>query len=330
MKKVLLLFGGNSSEHQISCNSAKSILENIDYSRYNVTTVGITKYNEWLEYIDQLENIITPNWHQGKVKKINNIISFIKKFDIVFPILHGTNGEDGKIQSMLELFHIPYVGCNPKISSIGMDKHYLKIILEHFHLPTVPFLLYDEHLSWQTIEQTISYPIIIKPCNGGSSIGITIANNRKELKKGIKEAQKYDKKILLEPFLEMRELECAVLQKKGKWIISQLGEIQSQHSFYDFEAKYQDTTSKAELALNIPTKIISNIQEIAKKVCKNIELQGLSRIDFFYIPKTNQIYINEINTIPGFTTISMYPKLLTNEKFTYQDLITTLLENAHY
>ncbi len=330
MKKVLLLFGGNSSEHQISCNSAKSILENIDYSKYNVTAVGITKANEWLEYIDQLENIVTPNWHQKKVKKINDIISFIKNFDIVFPILHGINGEDGKIQSMLELFHIPYVGCNPKISSIGMDKHYLKIILEHFNLQTVPFLLYDKHLSWQKIEQTISYPIIIKPCNGGSSIGISTANNRKELKKGIKEALQYDKKILLEPFLEMRELECAVLEKKGKWIISPLGEIQSQHTFYDFEAKYKDTTSKAKFALNIPNEIVSSIQEIAKKVCNCIELQGLSRIDFFYIPKTNQIYINEINTIPGFTTISMYPKLLTNKKFTYQELITTLLENAHY
>lgn len=330
MKKILLLFGGNSSEHQVSCNSAKSILENIDYSKYNVTTVGITKQNEWFQYIDQLENIITPNWYQGKVKKIASIIPFLKEFDVVFPILHGINGEDGKIQSLLELFQIPYVGCNSKISSIGMDKHFLKILLEHFNLPTIPFLLYNKNLSWNKIEQTINYPIIIKPCNGGSSIGITTANNRKELKKAIKKALQYDKKVLLEPFLKVRELECAVLEKNKKWIISQLGEIKSEHTFYDFEAKYNDKTSQAEIATNLSKETIKQIHSMTKHICTNLELQGLSRIDFFYLPQKNQIYINEINTIPGFTTISMYPKLLTNDKFTYKDLITALLENAHY
>lgn len=330
MKKVLLLFGGNSSEHLISCKSSKSILENIDTAKYDVSIAGITMQNEWYQYFDTIENIASSNWFQGKVKRIEAIIPFLKQFDVVFPMLHGINGEDGKIQAMLELFHIPYVGCNPKISSIGMDKHYLKIILEHFHLPVVPYLLYRKSLSFKKIEQTISYPIIIKPCNGGSSIGISIAHNRNELKKSIKKAKKYDKKILLEPFLSMRELECAVLEKKGKWTISSLGEINSQHSFYDFEAKYEDHTSQAEFAENLDDEIISEIQAIASNVCTYLELQGLSRIDFFYIPGEDQIYINEINTIPGFTTISMYPKLLTNEKFTYRDLITTLIENAHY
>ncbi len=330
MKKILLLFGGNSSEHQISCKSAQSLLRNIDSSKYDITAVGITKKNEWFEYHDSINDITNPKWYHKKVIKIESIISFIKQFDIVFPLLHGTNGEDGKIQAMLELFHIPYVGCNPKISSIGMDKHYSKILLSHFGLPVVPFILYNEKLSFKEIEQHFSYPIIIKPCNGGSSIGVSTAHNRKELKKGIKEALSYDKKVLLEPFLNMRELECAVLQKKDKWVISPLGEIQSEHTFYDFEAKYEDSSSKAEFALNLPDKIENEIKNIAKEVCEKLELQGLSRIDFFYIPENNKIYINEINTIPGFTTISMYPKLLTTEKFTYKDLITTLLENAHY
>lgn len=330
MKKILLLFGGNSSEHQISCKSARSLLQNIDSSKYNVTAVGITKKNEWLEYLDSIDNITESKWYQKKVNKIDAIIPFIKQFDVVFPLLHGTNGEDGKIQAMLELFHIPYVGCNPKISSIGMDKHYFKIILSHFGLPVVPFILYNEKLSFKEIETYLSYPIIIKPCNGGSSIGVSAAHNRKELKKGIKEALIYDKKVLLEPFLNMRELECAVLQKKDKWIISPLGEIKSEHTFYDFSAKYEDNTSKAERAENLPYNVEIEIRKIAKEVCEKLELQGLSRIDFFYIPEENKIYINEINTIPGFTPISMYPKLLTNEKFTYKDLITTLLENAHY
>lgn len=330
MKKILLLFGGNSTEHEISCKSAKSILENIDYTKYQVAVVGITKENDWYQYLDTISNITNENWKKGKVKKIDSIISFIKEFDVVFPMLHGTNGEDGKIQAMLELFHIPYIGCNSKISSIGMDKHYFKILLSHFNLPNLPFILYDKNISPKQIEATISYPIIIKPCNGGSSIGIEIARNRKELKKGIKKALTYDKKIILEPFLQMRELECAVLEKNGKWIISPIGEIKTKQTFYNFEAKYEDKTSSAELANDLPKETIKKIQTIAKKVCKHIELQGLSRIDFFYIPKTDQLYINEINTIPGFTTISMYPKLLTNQKFTYQDLITTLIENAHY
>lgn len=330
MKKILLLFGGNSTEHEISCKSVKSILENIDYTKYQVTIVGITKENKWYQYLDTISNITNKNWEHGKIKEIDAIIPFIKNFDVVFPMLHGTNGEDGKIQAMLELFQIPYIGCNSKISSIGMDKHYFKILLSHFNLPNLPFLLYEKKMSWKQIETSLSYPVIIKPCNGGSSIGIEIAKNRKELKKGIKKALVYDKKIILEPFLQMRELECAVLEKNGKWIISSIGEIKTKHSFYNFEAKYQDQTSNAELATDLSKETIKKIQTIAKDVCKHIELQGLSRIDFFYIPKTGQLYINEINTIPGFTTISMYPKLLTNQKFTYQDLITTLIENAHY
>lgn len=328
MKKVLLLFGGNSSEHLVSCNSAKSILEHIDRSKYKVSAVGISKENEWFLYEDSIENI--TEWENKKTKKIDSIIPFLKQFDIVFPILHGTNGEDGRIQGLLELFHIPYVGCNSKTSSIGMDKHFTKILLSHFHIPVVPFLLYNKEKSPKKIENDIPYPIIIKPCNGGSSIGITVANNKKELKKGIKIAQQYDTKILLEPFLKMRELECAVLENKGHFIISPLGEIKATHTFYDYEAKYVDSSSKAELATDIPDNITKKIIEIATSVCQHLEIKGLSRIDFFYLPDTNQIYINEINTIPGFTTISMYPKLLTNEKFSYKDLITTLLENTHY
>lgn len=321
MKKVLLLFGGNSSEHQISCKSADSILKQIDYTKYNVTTIYISKKNEWF--------LCNNNITEIESKPIDSIIPFLKKFDIVFPILHGINGEDGKIQAMLELFHIPYVGCNSKISAIGMDKHYTKLILSQFGLPVVPFLLYQPSLSFKEIENNISYPIIIKPCNGGSSIGVSIAKNRKELKKGLKHAYQYDTKILLEPFLKVRELECAVLENKKKFIISPLGEVKSEHTFYDFEAKYIDTTSKAIFAQDIPKNIRVQIKKIAFLVCQCLEIKGLSRIDFFYIPETEQVYINEINTIPGFTKISMFPMLLTSKKFTYQNLITTLLENAH-
>lgn len=328
MKKILLLFGGNSSEHLVSCKSAKSILEHIDNKKYHVTAVGISSQNDWYLYRDTIENIL--EWQNHQTEKIDAIIPFLKQFDVVFPIIHGTNGEDGKIQGLLELFRIPYIGCNSKISSIGMDKHYFKILLSHFHLPVVPFLLYQKGTSLKKIENTIPYPIIIKPCNGGSSIGITTANNRKELKKGIKIAQKYDTKILLEPFLNKRELECAILENKKNFIISPLGEIRSSHTFYDYEAKYIDNSSKAELATDIPKEAELKIKAIAKAICTHLEIKGLSRIDFFYLPEEKKIYVNEINTIPGFTTISMYPKLLTSDKFTYQDLLATLIENAHY
>lgn len=323
--KVLILFGGNSSEHEVSVKSAKSILENIDYKKFKVSAVGIDKKNEWYVYEDET-HLLNKNWLKRKIKKINNIISFIKTFDVVFPITHGCNGEDGKLQGFLDLFNIKYVGSKTLASAVGMDKEFSKIFFKHLNIPQVPYIVINNKYNTNQIEQEIKYPMIIKPANGGSSIGINKANNKKELIKAIKQAKKYDNKIIIEKFIKVRELECAILEDK-ELIISDIGEIKPCNEFYDYEAKYKQcskTINKSEL----PNDIIKQIKEYAKKAFIGINAKGLSRIDFFYDEDNNKVYLNEINTLPGFTTISMYPTLITANTFSYTDLITLLIKNA--
>lgn len=324
--KVLLLFGGNSSEHEVSIASAKSILENIDYKKFKVTTVGITKKNKWLIFEDKIKNL-NKNWPSGKVKEVPNIIEFLKNFDVVFPIMHGTNGEDGKLQGMLDLFNIKYVGSNTLASAVGMDKDFSKKIFDALNISQVPYItIYNNSYDIKSIEKELNYPMIIKPANGGSSIGISKANNSKELKKAIKLASKYDNKIVIEKFIRAKELECAVLDAK-ELIISDVGEIKPCHEFYDYEAKYKQN-SKIELHSNVNEKTKIKIKEIAKLIFTILDAKSLARIDFLYDEQNDKLYLNEINTLPGFTKISMYPMLLTNDKFSYTDLITTLIKNV--
>ncbi len=322
--KVLVLFGGNSTEHEVSIKSAKSILENIDYKKFNVTSVGITKKNEWFIFEDKVK-LLNKNWLKSKVTKINNIVEFVKDFDVVFPIIHGNGGEDGKLQGFLDLFDINYIGSNTLASSVGMDKEFAKIIFNHLNIPQVPYICVNKNYNINDIEEALKYPMIIKPANGGSSIGINKAKNKKELIKSIKVALKYDNKIIIEEFIKARELECAVLEDK-ELIISDIGEINSCNEFYDFDAKYKKN-SETKIA-NLDSKVSDKIKEYAKKTFIGINARGLSRIDFFYDEVNDKIYLNEINTLPGFTTISMYPKLITNDKLSYTDLITTLIKNC--
>lgn len=325
--EVLILFGGNSSEHEVSVKSAKSILENIDYNKFTVTTVGISKKNEWFIFDDDL-NLLDKNWLKHKVCKIDNIVEFIKKFDIVFPIIHGTNGEDGKLQGFLDLFDIKYVGSKTLASAVGMDKEFSKIVFNNLNIPQVPYLtIYEDNYDIKKIENHLGYPMIIKPANGGSSIGINKANNKKELLKAIKVASKYDSKIIVEKFIKARELECAILENK-KLIISNIGEIISCNEFYDYDAKYK-RKSETSTNVNIPIEISNKIKEYAEIAFRGINAKDLARIDFFYDENNGQIYLNEINTLPGFTTISMYPQLLTQDKLTYTNLITSLIQNTN-
>lgn len=306
MKKVLLIYGGTSSEHEVSCISAKSIIDNIDTKKYILECVKITQNNQWL--------------HNNK--EITNIIEFIKEFEVIFPITHGTNGEDGKLQGMLDLFNIKYVGSKWGSSYICMDKARTKEILNYYKIPQVPFEIYEKGKNI-----TIPFPVIVKPANGGSSIGIQVAYNKKELKKAIKEAYKYDNKIIVEKFIDAQELECAVLEDK-KLIISEVGEIVSANSFYDYEAKYENKESQTLIPANIDLNTKNKIKKYAENIFKILDLKGLARIDFFYDKQYKKIYLNEVNTLPGFTEISMFPKLIMNEGLTYKEIITKLIENA--
>lgn len=327
MKKVLLLFGGNSSEHLVSCKSVCSIVENIDTDLFLYEMVGISKENQWYHFNDDLGFLNTGNWLEGNVEKIDNVISYLKKFDVVFPMIHGTNGEDGKLQGMLELFAIPFVGCKTLSSAIGMDKEISKLFFESLKIPQVPYLVVEDKYDLDTIIERIGFPMIVKPANGGSSIGISKATTKEELKNALLEAQKYDKKVIIEKFIVARELECAILERDGELICSKLGEIKATNEFYDYDAKYINS-SVTEIVTDLPKEMESKIKDYAKKIFKGLECKGYSRIDFFYKEDTNEIYINEINTIPGFTSISMYPILIKNEGISYTDLITILIENA--
>ena len=318
MKKVLILFGGNSFEHEISCMSVNFIKENIDTNIFKFELVGIDKKNNW--FIVNKKNIIDNDWTKKNNVKINNIIKYIKKFDIIFPVIHGNTVEDGKLQGLFELYNIKYVGCNSYSSLICYDKLLTKLILEKFNIPQVPYTIYRDNLDIDKI----SYPVIIKPCKCGSSLGINIANNKKELESHIKEAKKYDNNILIEQYLEnKRELECAILENNGSIITSDIGEIINNQHFYDFDAKYK-TKIDTEIS-NIDLNIKKEIKEYSLKIFKILNCKDLSRIDFFYDLKEKKLYFNEINTIPGFTKISMYPKLLYNIDITPKKLITILL-----
>jgi len=325
MKRVLLLCGGNSTEHDVSLMSAKAILENMDKNLFAVTTCIINFDNSWYEYLDDIHMI--KQWNKGNLRAVTNIIDYVKSFDIVFPITHGINGEDGKLQGLLDLFNINYVGCKTLSSAIGMDKEISKIIFKYLDIPQVPFItIKEKNYNLEEVIKKIGFPMIIKPANGGSSIGIKKANNKKELKKAIAHAFKFDKKIIVEKFIVARELECAILEDSNL-IVSEIGEIKSANEFYDYEAKYKNTNSYTLIPADIDDKVKKKIKEYAKLAFYGIEARNLARVDFFYDEVNEKIYLNEINTLPGFTEISMYPQLIMNEGISYTDLITKLLNN---
>lgn len=326
MKKVLLLFGGNSEEHFVSCKSAKAILENIDISKFTITSVGISKDNNWYVFDDKLEFLEDGSWLKYSLdNKIENIIEFIKSFDIIFPITHGTNGEDGKLQGMLDLFNIKYVGCKTMASSIGMDKQLSKIVFNNAGIPQIPYLTIYDYYNIDDIITSLELPLIIKPANGGSSIGINKATNKDELDFAIKEALKYDKKVIVEKFIKGRELECSIIEDNGNLYASSIGEIIPYNDFYDYESKY-NLNSKTCIASNLDDNIINKIKEYAIRAFKALGAKSFSRVDFFLVD--NNIFLNEINTLPGFTPISMYPKLLMHDGYRFKDIITILLENS--
>lgn len=321
-KKVAILFGGNSEEHLISCKSARGILENIDISKYDIFPIAIDKENTWYQYKGDIS--LLENWNLQEIEKINNTISFLKDMDVVFPIIHGNTGEDGKIQGLLEICGVKYVGCNNITNSICYDKEYTKIIAEKYNIPTAPYITI--HKKEEDYKINLGYPLIIKPALNGSSIGINIAYNKIELKKYIDYAFQFSNKVIVEKFIKARELECAVLVTDDIYV-SSIGEIKYDNVFYDYEAKYIKD-SKLIIPSTINNKTSDKIKEYAKTACRCFNIKGLSRIDFLYEEEEQNLYLIEVNTMPGFTPISMYPKLFNNDGINYKELISTLIDNA--
>lgn len=317
MKDVLILFGGNSYEHEVSCKSVNFIINNIDTKLFKYKLVGIDFNNNWYEINDNVN--IDINWKNNIKEKVNNINEYLKIFDIVFPMIHGNTGEDGKLQALFELNNVKYVGCDSYSSLICYDKLLTKLILEKHSIPQVPYIIYNENTDLNKID----YPAIVKPCKCGSSIGINVAYNKKDIKRAIKKALKYDNNIIIEKFIKNnRELECAILEKKKKLIISDIGEIVNNGKWYDYDSKY---TTKIETVISkIDDNIKNDLRYYSKKIFNILGCAGLSRVDFLYDLDTSKLYFNEINTIPGFTEISMYPKLMEKYGIKPKDLLTWL------
>lgn len=323
MKKILILFGGAIQEHSISCKSAKTILENIDYKKYLVTSVGIDQESNWYIFEDDLSLLENNTWKKGNITKIDNIPAYLKTFDKVFPIIHGIPGENGYLQGLFDLFNIEYVGSNETSSIISYDKELTKIILDKYNIPQIPYITITTPKTIKKIE--LDFPVIIKPAKGGSSIGINIANNIKELNNHIKTAFIHDNKVIIEKYIKSRELECAILKDK-KLKVSTVGEIISTNAFYDYESKYQKN-SKLIIPAHLKENLIKEIQDLSLKIFNILSCKNLARIDFLYDYNNQKLYFNEINTMPGFTSISMYPLLFNHQGISTKELITKLIEN---
>ena len=343
-RKIGVIIGGMSSEHDVSIKSGKSILDNIDKDKYKIKTIYISKHGETFEYIGENSNI--EKLEMCDLKKVSNLMSSIEDCDVIFPVLHGAFGEDGCVQGIFEMMKKPYVGCGVLSSSICMDKVFTKEILKNAGIKQAKYIwikkiddkyLYiDDKLNEKEvlidnlikiIEENLDYPMFIKPSNAGSSIGVTKATNSEELISGIKYAVNYDYKIIIEQGVTGREIECAVLGNNDV-IASCTGEVLAADTFYSYEAKYENKESRTIIPAHIDKYIEKEIKRIAIKAFKAVSGKGLSRVDFFIEDKTNKIILNEINTLPGFTNISMYPKLFEESGIKYKDLIDRLIEMA--
>lgn len=323
---VCVLFGGKSSEHDISKISAKTVINSLDKDKYNVHKIFITKNGEWY-YFDkpasEIENIdestlnktlsraiISPSSYDKGIIKFGDSIENIN-IDVAIPVLHGKNGEDGTIQGLFELADIPYVGPGVIGSAVCMDKCIAKILFKEAGIPQADWvsIKYGDDVDVKEIEEKLGYPCFIKPSNAGSSVGISKAHNREELLSGIKLAFKHDYKVLIEEFVPASEVESAVIGNFEPEVAENIGEIAPSNEFYDFDAKYNDSNSRLSIPANVDKAVEEKLKEYAIKAYKICECRGLSRIDFFVDKENGKIRLNEINTLPGFTSISMYPKM---------------------
>ena len=343
--KIGVLFGGKSAEHEVSLQSARNVIEALDKNKYEVVPIGIDKNGKWqlnttANYLLNSNNpkLIKLNKSnkevalyaqgQGALASIKNNSGTKGKIDVIFPVMHGPFGEDGSMQGLLKLAGVPFVGPSVLGSAIGMDKDVMKRLLRDAGIPIGKFvaLKTGDKINFNEIKKKLGLPMFIKPANMGSSVGINKVRSEKEFKKGISDAFKYDSKIIIEEFIEGREIECALLGNDMP-MASVPGEIIANQDFYSYDAKYIDTGSKSIIPAPIDKKTTKKIQELAIKTFQALNCEGMSRVDFF-LKKNGTVLVNEINTIPGFTNISMYPKLWEASGIPVSKLLDRLIELA--
>jgi len=329
--RIGIIFGGKSTEHEVSLQSAKNIFQFINKEKYKVVLIFIDKKGRW--YLNESpRNFSSAEFKKGK----NIILNFTtgespSQVDAVFPVLHGPYGEDGTIQGLLKIADIPFVGTDVLGSAISMDKDVTKRLLSQAGIPTAKYLTFYrfsiKQISFKTVKKELGLPFFIKPANMGSSIGINKVKNEEQFAFFLEEAFHYDNKILIEEAIKGREIECAVLGNENP-IASLPGEIIPQYEFYSYKAKYLDDKGAIlKIPAELSSKIVTQIQNLSVKVFKLLECKGMARVDFF-LKNNQEIIVNELNTIPGFTKISMYPKLWEASGISYPKLIDRLIELA--
>jgi D-alanine-D-alanine ligase len=344
--RVGILCGGNSAEHEVSLQSARNIVQAIDMEKYEVVLVGIDKTGRW--YRNEASNFLSHvnNPRLIRLTRSDDELAVILgrgegpivslsdgrsagPVDVVFPVLHGTFGEDGSVQGMLKLLNVPFVGASVLGSAAAMDKDVTKRLLRDARIPSAKFVVFNrtggEEIDFNEVKRQLGLPVFVKPANLGSSVGISKAGNRKQFEKAVEEAFEYENKVLVEEYIEGREIECSVLGNDSP-IASVPGEIIPRHEFYSYEAKYIDEEGAA---LEIPAKLedetIHRVQDLAIRAFRVLCCEGMARVDFF-LRDNGQVVVNELNTIPGFTKISMYPKLWEASGLSYTELIDRLIQ----
>ena len=333
--RVLLLFGGESSEHEVSISSARNVYAAIDDEKYEVQLCYIDEAGKWWLIESLAQQIDTHGAPQllpalGSQSFMTLPDQLVIQPDVILPILHGINGEDGSVQGLAQLLHIPIVGCGITASGIGLNKVLAKQLLSSHHIPVVP---YEVHRSFEPIPEfqklsmTLGSPIFVKPAHGGSSVGVSKVYNEDELAEALEQAHQHDDTVLLEQAITGRELEVAVIGSIPNHRVSTVGEVITDADFYSYDDKYTNGTSTVAIPADISQKTMSRIQALAGRVYEVLGCKGLSRIDFF-LTEDDTLYLNEINTLPGFTNISMYPKLWKYEGVSYMEVIELLINDA--
>ena len=346
-KNIAVIFGGQSTEHEISCKSAYNVISQIDRSLWNIVPIGITKDGRWVN-TEKLESIADGSFADSEISaelspdatkqcviitEPDGEVTDVK-IDLAWPVLHGKFGEDGTIQGLLELARIPYVGCGVLSSAVSMDKFFTKIIVNSLGIRQAQFVgVHDYELRdigsvIARVEAALSYPVFIKPSNAGSSCGVSKALNAAQLTDGLRRAAEVDSKILVEEFIRGHEVECAVFGGgKEKPVVSGVGEILAAAEFYDYDAKYNNPDSKTIVDPKLPEGAAETVRRYARDIFNAVDGYGLSRVDFF-VKDSGEVIFNEINTMPGFTAISMYPMLWEARGISKKELVAKLMENG--
>jgi D-alanine-D-alanine ligase len=346
--RVGILFGGKSAEHEVSLQSAKNIIEAIDQNQYEVVLIAIDKNGQWhlSDASRYLKNANDPK--RIKLNALSDDVTLVpgenagqlisltshepaEPIDVVFPVLHGPLGEDGTVQGLLKIANVPFVGPGVLGSAVGMDKDVTKRLLREAGIPTAKFFVFDRfsmnQINFQEIKNGLGMPLFIKPANLGSSVGISKARDKKQFEQAVAVAFRYDNKIIIEEFIAGREIECSVLGNDDP-IVSLPGEILPNDDFYSYEAKYiNEDGADLEIPAKLSPDTKQRVQAIAVQTFKVLCCEGMARVDLF-LKENDEIYVNEINTIPGFTKISMYPKLWEISGISYSELINRLIQLA--